>query len=34
MSETETNNNMHYMVLKEKEPQVVLDWYQWLHGDK
>ncbi len=34
MSETETKKAPYLVVLKEKEPQAVLDWYHWLHNDK
>ena len=34
MSETETKKTPYLVVLKEKEPQTVLDWYHWLHSDK
>ena len=34
MSERETKKTPYLVVLKDKEPQAVLDWYSWLHSDK
>ena len=34
MSETETKKLPDLVVLKDKEPQAVVDWYHWLHNDK
>ncbi|MBL4608234.1 MAG: type I-E CRISPR-associated protein Cse2/CasB [Pseudomonadales bacterium] len=34
MSKEKTKHPIYLMVLKDKEPQAVLDWYHWLHGDK
>lgn len=34
MSEKEAKKAPYLVVLKDKEPQTVLDWYHWLHNDK
>ena len=34
MIEQKIKTPAYFMILKDKEPQVIQDWYHWLHQDK